>query len=100
MKIIKAFIANVEPISGRPDLCRVDLTFEDALPDGTVEIAFADLPMAGMRVVNAIATTRETALTISGELLVKTHDILNVLCFAPNEIIRLENKAHRSESVN
>jgi hypothetical protein len=62
----KPSILNVEQISGKPDLCRVDLTFEDAPPDETVEIAFADLPMTGMPVVNAIATTRETALTISG----------------------------------
>lgn len=92
MKIIKAFIANVEPINGEADLWHVDLTFEDALPDETVEIAFADLPMTGKRVVNAISTIREAALTVSGDLLVKTGDVLNVLCFAPNEIIRLENK--------
>lgn len=92
MKIIKAFIANVEPTNGKAHLWRVDLTFEDALPDETVEIAFADLPMTGTRVVSAISTSREAALTISGEFLAKTHDVLNVLCFAPNEIIRLENK--------
>jgi len=90
VKIIKAFIAKVEPINGKPDLWHVDLTFEEALPDETVEVAFADLRMTGMRVVNAIVTTREAALTISGDLLVKTEDVLNVLCFAPNEIIKLE----------
>ena len=92
MKLIKAFVANAEPIDGKVDLWHVDLTFEEALPDETVEIALADFAMTGMRVVNAIATTREAALTISGSLLLKTGDALNVLCFAPNEIIRLENK--------
>jgi hypothetical protein len=92
VKLIKAFVANAEPIDGKVDLWHVDLTFKDALPDETVEIALADFPMTGMRVVNAIATTREAALTIAGSLLLKTGDALNVLCFAPNEIIRLENK--------
>jgi hypothetical protein len=92
VKLIKAFVANAELIDGKVDLWRVDLTFEDALPDETVEIAFADFPMTGMRIINAIATTREAALTISGSLLLKKGDGLKVLCFAPNEIIRLENK--------
>ena len=92
MKLIKAFVANAEPIDEKVDLWHVDLTFKDVLPDETVEIALADFPMTGMRVVNAIATTREAALTISGDLLLKTGDALSVLCFAPNEIIRLENK--------
>jgi hypothetical protein len=92
MKLIKAFIANAEPIEGEVNSWHVDLTFEDALPDETVEIAIADLPMTGIRVLNAIATTREAALTISGDLLLKTGDALKVLCLAPNEIIRLENK--------
>lgn len=56
-------------LTKKPDLCRIDLTFEDALPDETVEIAFADSPTTGMRVVNAIATTRETALARSFRLL-------------------------------
>ena len=67
VKLIKAFIANAEPIAGEVDSWHVDLTFEDALPDETVEIAIADLPMTGIRVLSAIATTREAALTISGE---------------------------------
>lgn len=92
VKIIKAFVANAGLIDGKVDRWRVDLTFEDAMPDETVEITFVDLPMTGMRVVGAIATTREAALTISGDLLLKTGDALKVLCFAPNEIIRLENK--------
>jgi hypothetical protein len=92
VRLIDAFVANAEQIDGKVDLWHVDLTFEDALPDETVDIAFADFAMTGMRVVNAIATTREAALTISGNLSLKTSDAFKVLCFAPNEIIRLENK--------
>jgi hypothetical protein len=92
VKIIKAFVADARLIDAKVDRWRVDLTFEDAMPDETVEITFVDLPMTGMPVVGAIATTREAALTISGDLLLKTGDALKVLCFAPNEIIRLENK--------
>jgi hypothetical protein len=92
VRLINAFVANAEQIDGKVDFWHVDLTFEDALPDETVDIALADLRMTGMRVINAIATTREAALTISGNLSLKPGDAFRVLCFEPNEIIRLQNK--------